>query len=123
VLIPALIALFLAISLDPGARLLTRRHLRRGIAILVTLGLVAAVYGDVDRVALLLQGTPEQSGHPDLIFTTSTRTPPRYAAPPGGKLNEAAVRAERGPLVHGNCSGQTVAGPRPGDISMPGVPY
>jgi predicted PurR-regulated permease PerM len=46
VLIRALIALFLAISLDPAVRLLTRWHLRRGLAILViilvTLGLVAA---------------------------------------------------------------------------------
>ena len=33
VLIRALIALFLAISLDPAVRLLTRWHLRRGLAI------------------------------------------------------------------------------------------
>jgi predicted PurR-regulated permease PerM len=46
VLIRALIALFLAISLDPAVRLLTRWHLRRGLAILtiilVTLALAAA---------------------------------------------------------------------------------
>jgi len=46
VLIRALIALFLAISLDPAVRLLIRWHLRRGFAvlviILVTLGLTAA---------------------------------------------------------------------------------
>ena len=46
VLIRALIALFLAISLDPAVRLLIRWHLRRGLSvlviILVTLGLAAA---------------------------------------------------------------------------------
>ena len=46
VLIRALVALFLAISLDPAVRLLTRWHIRRGLAIgviiLVTLGLAAA---------------------------------------------------------------------------------
>ena len=46
VLILALIALFLAVSLDPAVRALTRWHIRRGLAILVvvlvTLGLVAA---------------------------------------------------------------------------------
>ena len=46
VLIRALIALFLAISLDPAIRLLTRWHLRRSLAVLViivvTLGLAAA---------------------------------------------------------------------------------
>lgn len=46
VLIWALIALFLAISLDPAVRWLSRWHFRRGIAItvvvLVTLGMVAA---------------------------------------------------------------------------------
>ena len=46
VLIWALIALFLAISLDPAVRWLTRWHLRRGVAVLViillSLGLVAA---------------------------------------------------------------------------------
>jgi predicted PurR-regulated permease PerM len=46
VLIRALIALFLAISLDPAVRLLTRWHLRRSLAVLViivvTLGLAAA---------------------------------------------------------------------------------
>jgi predicted PurR-regulated permease PerM len=46
VLIRALIALFLAVSLDPAVRLLTRWHLRRGLAvlviILVSLGLTAA---------------------------------------------------------------------------------
>ena len=46
VLIRALIALFLAISLDPAVRLLTRWHLRRSLAVLViivmTLSLAAA---------------------------------------------------------------------------------
>jgi hypothetical protein len=46
VLIWALIAMFLAISLDPAVRMLVRWHIRRGLAILVvvlvTLGLVAA---------------------------------------------------------------------------------
>jgi predicted PurR-regulated permease PerM len=46
VLIRALIALFLAISLDPAVRMLTRWHLRRGLAVLVivlvSLGLAAA---------------------------------------------------------------------------------
>jgi predicted PurR-regulated permease PerM len=46
VLIWALIALFLAVSLDPAVRALTRWHIRRGIAIavvvLVVLGMVAA---------------------------------------------------------------------------------
>jgi predicted PurR-regulated permease PerM len=46
VLIWALVALFLAISLDPAVRWLSRWHIRRGIAItlvvLVTLGMVAA---------------------------------------------------------------------------------
>jgi predicted PurR-regulated permease PerM len=46
VLIRALIALFLAVSLDPAVRLLTRWHLRRGLAVLViivvSLGLAAA---------------------------------------------------------------------------------
>lgn len=45
VLIRALIALFLAISLDPAVRMLTRWHIRRGLAVLVivlvSLGLVA----------------------------------------------------------------------------------
>ena len=51
VLIRALIALFLAISLDPAVRLLTRWHLRRGLAvlviILVTLGLTGAILQSV----------------------------------------------------------------------------
>ena len=46
VLIPVLIALFVAISLDPAVRMLTRRGVRRGLAVLlifvVALGLVAA---------------------------------------------------------------------------------
>ena len=46
VLILALIALFLAVSLDPAVRALSRWHIRRGVAILVVvlvvLGLVAA---------------------------------------------------------------------------------
>jgi predicted PurR-regulated permease PerM len=46
VLIWALVALFLAISLDPAVRVLVRWHIRRGVAVLVvvlvTLGLVAA---------------------------------------------------------------------------------
>ena len=47
VLIWTLIALFLAVSLDPAVRALSRWHIRRGIAIavvvLVALGLVAAL--------------------------------------------------------------------------------
>lgn len=47
VLIRVLIALFLAISLDPAVRMLTRWHMRRGFAVLVvvivTLGSVAAL--------------------------------------------------------------------------------
>ncbi len=46
VLIRVLVALFLAISLDPAVRMLTRWHMRRGFAVLVvvlvTLGAVAA---------------------------------------------------------------------------------
>ena len=46
VLIRVLVALFLAISLDPAVRTLTRWHMRRGFAtlvvVLVTLGFVAA---------------------------------------------------------------------------------
>ena len=46
VLIRVLVALFLAISLDPAVRMLTRWHMRRGLAVLVvvlvTLGAVAA---------------------------------------------------------------------------------
>jgi len=45
VLIRALIALFLAISLDPAVRLLIRWHLRRGLAVLVIILVTLALTG------------------------------------------------------------------------------
>src|SRR5215475_2688583 len=42
-LVRVLIALFIAVSLDPAVRVLTRRGMRRGLAVLIIFGIAAAL--------------------------------------------------------------------------------
>jgi len=76
VLIRVLIALFLAISLDPAVRRLTRWHIRRGFAILlvilVTLGAVAAFLQAVIP-AMVQQFQKMVNDFPDYVTSVQDR--------------------------------------------------
>ncbi|MDT5025861.1 MAG: hypothetical protein QOE61_2287 [Micromonosporaceae bacterium] len=76
VLIRVLVALFLAISLDPAVRMLTRWHMRRGFAVLVvvlvTLGSVAALLQAVIP-AMVQQFRTMVTDFPELVTSVQDR--------------------------------------------------
>ena len=117
VLIQVLIALFVAISLDPAVRMLTRRGVRRGLAVLlifvVALGLVAAflvavIPALVHQFQVLVHNLPDylaQPAGPVLAFPPAEppvppdqpdrdlpRKPPRRARQRAARAHQSAVR-------------------------------
>jgi AI-2E family transporter len=112
VLIWALIALFLAVSLDPAVRALTRWHIRRGIAIavavLVVLGMVVAFLQSVipamaDQFHAMVKDFPH--------YLASEQHRSRRAGPPPRRARSGC--ASRPGHTQMECRAQPPLRPRP----------